>query len=126
MIGGVCCIGIILVVIVFMAMGDHNTGSSSTASADNSTTSNVATGTQIQINYTGSWSGAYTDDSGSQSIDGTGSKTINVSSDDISTSADAQKSDGSSKQLTITIIQDGKTVATKSTTAQYGMVTVSN
>lgn len=125
-IGGVCCIGIIVVVLLFMAMGDQNTASNSTTSSNDTTTSNAATGTQIQIDYSGSWSGSYSDESGTQSIDGTGSKTINASSSDITTTAVIQKSAGNSKKLTVNIIKDGNVVATKSTTAEYGVVTVTN
>lgn len=124
-IGGVCCIGIIVVVLLFMAMGDQNTASNSTTSSNDTTTS-TATGTQIQIDYSGSWSGSYSDESGTQSIDGTGSKTINASSSDITTTAVIQKQAGNSKKLTVNIIKDGNVVATKSTTAEYGVVTVTD
>ena len=107
-----CIVGIVLIALIVFVTSDKNTS--------------AATGTQVQINYTGSWSGAYTDGSGTQSIDGTGPKTVNVSTDSIYTSVDAQKKDGSNKELTISIIKDGKTVATKNTTAEYGVVTVAD
>ena len=106
-------------------MGDQNTASNSTTSSNDTTTS-TATGTQIQIDYSGSWSGSYSDESGTQSIDGTGSKTINASSSDITTTAVIQKQAGNSKKLTVNIIKDGNVVATKSTTAEYGVVTVTD
>lgn len=107
MIGGVC-IGVILVAILLMVGSDQSTSS----------------GTQLKIDYSGSWSGAYSDDSGTQSIEGTGPKTLNISSEEVYVSADAQKQAGNSKVMTLSIIKNGKVVANKSTSAAYGVVAV--
>lgn len=76
----------------------------------------------IQIEYSGSWSGSIGGDN-SRSVDGTGSETYTVEGDIIV--ATIQKDDDSSDELTVSIMVEGKTEETESTTASYGVVTVS-
>ena len=144
---GVCCVGlIILFAIGSMVTPDKNTNTSppttttspsttttspstttntTTAPASTSSSSSGASGVQVQVIYSGSWSGNYGDVSGSQSVDGTGSKTFSMDNPDI-VSAVFQKSGGGSGTLTVNIIKDGQVVETKSTSAEYGVVSVSH
>jgi hypothetical protein len=64
--------------------------------------------------------------SGSQSVDGTGSKTFTMSGNPNIVSAVFQKSGDGSGTLTVNIIKDGQIVETKSTSAAYGVVSVSH
>jgi len=95
-----------------------------TDSGTNTSTSD-ASGVQIKVNSSGSWSGSYGDESGQQSIDGTGSKTITMEGNPSIVSATFQKQSGGSGKLTVSIIKDGSVLETKSTTAAYGVVSVS-
>ena len=137
---GVCCIGlIILFAIASMASPDKNTTTApanttatttpvpaTTTSSTNTTSSSSGSGTQVQVTYSGSWTGNYGDTSGSQSVDGKGTKTFTISGDPDIVSAVFQKSSDSSGTLTVNIIKDGQIVETKSTSAAYGVVTVSH
>ncbi|MBC7118875.1 MAG: hypothetical protein H5T36_00310 [Methanobacteriaceae archaeon] len=80
---------------------------------------------QVKVDYPGYWEGSYADDSGSQSISGTGSKTYDLPGDTTFVSVTAQKMDESSDKLTVQILKDGQVVAEKSTTAPYGIADVS-
>lgn len=136
----VCCVGlIILFAIGSMVSPDKNTATTSnnttttttpvpatsTPSSDSSSSSSTTSGdVQIQVSYSGSWTGNYGDASGSQSVEGTGSKTYTISGDPNVVSAVFQKSSDSSGTLTVNIIKNGQVVETKSTSASYGVVSV--
>ena len=83
------------------------------------------TGKQVKIIYDGEWSGAAGDVSSINSISGSGDETIDMPDDASLISANAQKKDGSSNELTIQILKDGKVVKESSTTAEYGVAQVS-
>lgn len=132
---GVCCIGIILIIGITGMFAPDKTTTSTPATITNTATTSPDTTSQeptskaesveVQVNYPGEWSGAVSDSSGTRSIDGTGSKTIPVSSSG-SISANAQKGDNGTGSLTISIVQGGKTVETQTTSAEYGVASVSH
>jgi hypothetical protein len=136
----VCCVGLILLFAIgSMVSPDKNTATTST-NATNTTTPIPATSTsssdssnsssttsedvQIQVTYSGSWTGNYGDSSGSQSVEGSGSKTYTISGDPNVVSAVFQKSGDGNGTLTVNIIKSGQIVETKSTSASYGVVSV--
>jgi hypothetical protein len=96
-----------------------------TESSDSEDTSS-ASGYQVKIIYDGSWAGAVATTGSTNSYDGTGDKTIDVT--DVSygiVSANAQKQDGSSNKITIQILKDGEIIKEGSTTAAYGVAQIS-
>lgn len=139
-VASVCCVGLlILFAIGSMVSPDKNTATTptnttttttpvpatSTPSSDSSSSSSTTSGdVQIQVIYSGSWTGNYGDASGGQSVEGTGSKTYTISGDPNVVSAVFQKSSDSSGTLTVNIIKNGQVVETKSTSAAYGVVSV--
>jgi len=82
---------------------------------------NVRSGKEVKVIYEGSWSGAIVDSDGIRSISGSGTETFSVSG---TVSANAQKMDGSSREITIQIIRYGNVVEEQSTTSAYGIVSV--
>lgn len=139
-IAGVCCVGLIIL-IAFGAMffPDLNT-LSDTTTTDTSSSSTPATNTEsssssssdssssavsLVISYSGEWSGAISDESGTRSIEGTGSKTIDLGDITGAVAANAQKMDDSSETLTISLKSGGETLEKQSTSADYGMAQVS-
>lgn len=116
----VCCIGLIIFAVFAGGLSpDKNT------STDANGTSAHASGIQVKITYDGSWSGNVGTAGSISSYDGTGDKTIDVNGSSFDTvSAAIQKQDGSSSELKVQIIKDGKVVKESSTTAEYGVVTI--
>lgn len=135
-IAGICCIGLILIIAISgMYSPDKTTTTNptssvsttpSTSTSSSSSSSSSASGIEIKVDYAGSWSGNYGDESGSQSVDGSGTKTFKISGSPSVVSAVFQKRDGGSGTLTVSILQNGNTVETKSTSAQYGVATASH
>jgi cytoskeletal protein RodZ len=141
----ICCIGLIVVVgLVGMYSPDKtnsstslatntststtpatNTASSSSSSSDSSSSSS-SSGVAVVISYSGEWSGAIADSSGTRSIEGTGSETISLDGVDGAVAANAQKRDSGSGTLTISLTNGGSTLKTSSTSAQYGVASVSD
>lgn len=79
----------------------------------------------IKIEYSGSWSGSYGDLGSTESIDGSGSRTITIDNPDYYVGAVIQKSDESSRKLTVKIMRGKEVLEEGSTSAAYGVVTVS-
>ena len=84
---------------------------------------------QIQVQYSGAWSGAYGDTGNIQSWSGTGAYTLTLDRPLGTTmwiiSANAQKQDSSSDPLTISILKmDGTVLKTSSTSTAYGLAQV--
>lgn len=101
--------------------------SSTSIPSSTSSSSSVASGSvTVVINYPGEWSGAIADSSGTRSIEGTGSKTIDLGNIDGAVAANAQKRDSGSKTMTISLNKGGTTLETQSTSAEYGVVSVSH
>ena len=118
----VCCIGILIVAILGGGLSHDKNTSPSTS---NGNSASQAQGKQIKIIYDGEWSGAAGDAGSVNSISGSGDKTIDVDNSAHIISANAQKQDAGSSELTIQILKDGKVVKEASTSAEYGMAQVS-
>ena len=118
----VCCIGLI---IIGMITGGGSPDKNTSPLNDGNNTVEQIIGKQVKIIYDGEWSGAAGDVSSINSISGSGDETIDMPDDASLISANAQKKDGSSNELTIQILKDGKVVKESSTTAEYGVAQVS-
>ena len=77
---------------------------------------------KVKIEYENSWTGNIQGDTG-KSVDGEGTETFDVIGEIIV--ASAQKGDDSGEPLTISIIAGGEIVRTETTTAKYGIASVS-
>ena len=132
----VCCIGLIIIgALTGGGSPDKNTAPTSDSSDNNTTTgtnadstsndtTTEATGIQVKITYSGDWSGAISTGGSTKSISGSGDETIDIEKGGM-VSANAQKQDGSSNELSIQILKDGKVVEETSTDAEYGVAQVS-
>ncbi len=80
---------------------------------------------QLNVIYSGSWSGSYGDIEGLKSVDGTGSETFTISSPKFIVSASIQKKDDTDRTLTVEILKNGAVVKSESTSAAYGVVLLS-
>lgn len=114
---------IISILGLLMLIGMVVTISGCTSDSGNST---QVKGTQVKVTYDGSWSGAYGDENSLKSVDGKGTKTFNITGDPFVVSANFQKKDGSSKELVVEILKDGEVVETSSTSAAYGVASVTH
>jgi hypothetical protein len=104
-------LGIIVLVVAVVALAGH---------AVSEATKKKTWVIQVQAPAGYHWSGAF----GSRTVDGVGSKNVTVQ--DISiTAADAQKMDGGNWPLHLTLMKSGKVLDSETTTAEYGVVTVS-
>lgn len=100
--------------------------STSTPSSTSSSSSGASGSVTLVINYPGEWSGAIADSSGTRSIEGTGSKTIDLGNIDGAVAANAHKRDSGSQTMTISLTKGGTTLETQSTSSEYGFVSVSH
>ena len=123
----VCCIGLIIIgALTGGGSPDKNTQSTASSNSDNDSTAEQAQGLQVKIIYSGKWSGALGEAGSSNSISGTGNETIDMDDDVSIVSATAQKQDGSSEELVVQIIKDGKVIKEGSTNTEYGVVSISS
>lgn len=81
---------------------------------------------KVRISYEGEWTGSIVSGDSSRSIDGSGTTTIDVEGSPLIVSANAQKQDDSSRELTVAILEDGEVVAEQSTGASYGVAQVTS
>ena len=79
---------------------------------------------EIKIICSSGWSGSISDDDGSKSVDGSGGETFEMAGGGIVVAVIQKK--GASGTLTVQILEDGEVVETQTTTAEYGVVTVSH
>lgn len=120
----VCCVGILLIAV----LGGGGTSDKNTATkTDDSTNDTVEQpkGVQVHIISDGSWSGSIGDLGGQSTYDGSGEDTIDLGDAESVVSAAIQKQTGDSSELKVEIIKDGKVIKEGSTTAEYGVVSVS-
>lgn len=99
-------------------------GDPSSFSSSHSSSSSTSTVT-IEVDYSGSWSGCYGDLGSTLSVDGSGYRTFTINNPDFCVSAVFQKSDDSAKTLNVKIKQGGTVLKQGSTSASYGVVSVS-
>lgn len=100
--------------------------SSSSSSSDSSSSGSSTSAVKLVISYSGDWTGAISDSSGTRTIEGTGDKTINLGNIDGAVAANAQKSDDSSETMTISLKKGVSTLKKSSTSSEYGFVSVSD
>lgn len=113
--------------------GSNGDGGASAAAGDGSVATpsddRSSSGYAVRVEYGGSWQGAISVTGGgssqSESISGSGTETIEISGDVDIISANAQKQDDSSRELTIQILRDGDVVAQANTRSGYGVAQVS-
>jgi hypothetical protein len=116
-----------ILVLVIFASGctSSNTTSTDTGDNDYTSTSNSDSGnTIIKIITNEEWSGSVGADSNTRSIDGTGNHQENMGSVNI-VSASIQKQTNSTGMLKVQIVKNGEVIKEESTTAEYGVVTIS-
>lgn len=119
----ICVLAIIAVALIIAMGGGDNTSSNSSQNTD---TGSSYQGYQVRITTEGSWSGSV-GSINSATYDGKGNKVIDVENveHDILTAV-IQKSGGNSGELKVEILKDGNVIKEGSTTAAYGVVTVSS
>lgn len=108
--------GIILIILAVLLLSAGCTTTSSPTSSEP---------VQAQITYSGHWTGNIAVAGSSQSIEGTGPKTIAIPAGGFA-SVLVSKPDATGETLTVNLVQGGKILKTGSTSAAYGAVTVSN
>lgn len=81
---------------------------------------------QVRISYDGEWSGSIGGESSTRSVDGSGTETFDIEGDPFIVSANGQKEDDGSGELTVEILKDGTVIASESTTASYGVAQVTS
>ena len=147
-------IGIIVVVVValffFTGLGGSSSGHASTSTVTTKTTTSAAasstasasktsavviatttpvtvpaTGVSIKIDYLGGFSGTYTTNGETTKVTNSGTRVYQVANATGSVTAIITNSDGTATPpLTVTIYMDGSQLATNSTSASHGKVTV--
>ena len=120
----VCCVAVFILAMI----GGGTTPDTNTATTtDDSTNDTVEQpkGVQVHIISDGSWSGSIGDLGGQSTYDGSGEDTIDLGDAESVVSAAIQKQTGDSSELKVEIIKDGKVIKEGSTTAEYGVVSVS-
>lgn len=125
----VCCVGLIIIgAIIGAGSPDKNTAPTTTSSSDNNTTADSTPevkGVQVHVTYDGSWSGSIGDVSSQSTYSGTGEDTIDLPDAQSIVSAVVQKQSGDTSELKVEILKDGKVIKEGTTSAEYGVVTVS-
>ena len=120
----VCCVAVFILAMI----GGGTTPDKNTATTtDDSTNDTVEQpkGVQVHIISDGSWSGSIGDLGGQSTYDGSDEDTIDLGDAESVVSAAIQKQTGDSSELKVEIIKDGKVIKEGSTTAEYGVVSVS-
>ncbi len=123
-------IGILILLICFVVAvsGCINTNNSANTSSSNNSTISSGNGTNngdvnVQIQYSGSWACDVSGTFGFRSLSGTGDQTTDIGQVTGALTAAARKTDNGNGMLTVTIIRNGKTLASQSTSAPYGGAT---
>ena len=112
-----------------VAQATSQGGSSISGDSNSGGSSNTTTATEntfaFKVNYEGEWQGSLNAGGSARSIDGTGSKKVELEGSPSIIAGNAQKKDDSSQKLTVQILKNGEVVKEASTTAEYGMAQVS-
>ena len=132
---GLCCVGLIIITMIGgMASPDKTTTSKTdtTVSSNDTNTTNTTGGTeekfdgwQVKIITEDKWTCAAGAEGSSSSYQGKGNKTIDIGEANI-VSANAQKKSKNSKELKIQLLKDGEVRKESSTTAEYGIASVTD
>jgi hypothetical protein len=136
-------LGIVLLVVFASGCTSNNSNSSTNSSTNGQSSQNngqAATysgAPAVKVTGNGAWTGDITDNSGSRSVDGSGSQTFQLSDDPGNVAVTFQKDNSNEVSqngtttpntgtLTVQILdKTGKVVATQSTTADAGVVSTS-
>ena len=122
----VCCIGVLIIAIIGGGLSsDKNTAPTTKDTTNNANNTAQAKGVQIHIMSNGEWSGSIGDAGSQSSYDGSGEDTVDLGNAKSVVSAVIQKKTADSSELKVEILKDGKVLKEGSTTAEYGVVTVS-
>jgi hypothetical protein len=118
-------IGILILIICFVAAVSGCTSSNTTPSNNMSTSSNASASNDVSIvvNYSGSWAVDVSGPFGYRSLSGTGDQTTSIGSVTGSVTAAARKTEGGNGVLIVSITKGGKTLASASTSAPFGGAT---
>lgn len=101
--------------------GDATTDDSGGSESADGSSEPSSSSFSVKVVYDGEWRGSISTGGSTKSIQGSETKTIDISDDPSVISANAQKQDGGSTKLTVQILKDGEVVKKSSTTAEYGM-----
>lgn len=111
------------------SLDDSDAGGSQSGSAATDTPEPDAAEFAVRIGYAGDWQGAVSVTGGgssqTESISGSGTEVVEITGDVDIISANAQKQDDSSQELTVQILQDGQVIAEADTASGYGVAQVS-
>jgi PBP1b-binding outer membrane lipoprotein LpoB len=91
----------------------------------NSRYANAGTPIKIRIDYNGEWRGAIAMGGNVKSVDGTGIQVFDIQNPGYAVSVNAQKMDGSSSRITVSILKNGKVIASEYTDSAYGVAMTS-
>jgi len=105
--------------------GVASTSSLDSGGGNSGETSTPSSSYAVKVIYEGEWSGSINSGGSSRSVDGSGTREIEIDGAPSVISVTAQKQDDSSRKLTVQILKDGDVVTESSTTASYGVVTTS-
>ena len=124
----ICLLVVVIIAIVALSGCTSSNNSSNNSSSNNSSSSNVSNASAagdvtVVVSYSGPWAVDVSGPFGHSSFSGTGEQTNNIGSVTGSVTAAARKTDGSNGVLTVSIIKNGKTLASQSTNAPYGGAT---
>ncbi|MBZ2166641.1 Ig-like domain-containing protein [Methanobacterium spitsbergense] len=130
---GVCCLGLILIAgITGMFTPDKTTTNLPTttnqATTPQSTTPTSSSSSQVEISvsYSGPWTGAIADSTGTRSVEGTGPQKFPLGENPGIVSTNFQKHDNGTGTLTVQILDGGNPVETQSTSAEFGVASVTH
>jgi hypothetical protein len=106
----------------------ESTESESAESESSETTSDESSGDaayQMVVEYEGQWAGSISTGDSSRSVEGEGSKTIDISGDTSMLGVNAQKQEDNDEKLVVQILKNGEVVKEASTSAAFGVAQTS-
>lgn len=77
---------------------------------------------KVVVNYTGSWNGTIKTDNGTQTIEGTGDKTIDLGKINGGITAKVEKKDNGNNTLIVSIIRGDEILSTMNTSTSSGQL----
>ncbi|WP_254535261.1 hypothetical protein [Halomarina litorea] len=104
--------------------GVASVSSMTSGSGSNSGDSSDGANLEVRIQYDGQWTGSISAGGSARSVDGSGTETIDIDDSASIVSANAQKQDDRSGTLTIQILSNGEVLKESSTSAAYGVASV--
>lgn len=108
---------------------DGETGAAMDSPTESAPTTDPAPEYSIRISYSGSWQGAVSvagaGSSQTESISGSGTRTVEITGSVDIISVNAQKQDDSSARITVQILHNGEVIAESSTASPYGVAQTS-